>query len=897
MFVYLLPFLLLMSSQALGMKRPATEILNQSAKIQRGTNYSKELQDALHQKDTAQALALIEKLTPATVNDTRDEHSALIDAILYNNKQVIQMLLAKGALPYAGQDSPMASEFLIAVITHNTEKVKELLELDVDVNVRTDFDFNPLLCASALGYEDIVKILLQHPLINIHACDCTQTDALMYAAIHNHVGVMDLLVKAGINHNLRNRLGYTALMAAMQCKQILAVHYLLDLLLTKVDANIAHTNGLTLLMYAVEIGNRDIISTLIDKGADIHAVNQKGHTALTLALRGEQNEIATLLIDAGAKTDLEFEDGVTLLLLAVAYSDARVIEKLLRNGAAVHINTQKEGLTPLIWAATFGYVEKMRLLIAHNADIEAHTQKGNTALSLAIEKKQPEAAKLLIDAGAKTNIRLENGDTLLHLAVIYSTSQVVEKLLGTRATVHINTPNKSGWTPLMWAASRCYVEIMSLLLAHNANIEAASQNGVTAFSVALGHKHNEAIKLLINNNAKTVGTFGDGETTLSRASTYCSAEVVEMLLKTDARMYINKENSINAHTALTKALIRSDIAIAKLLMAHGAELYNPQAIISCLIKDKSAHFLRTLAFILHTTPVSNHADLLKDALDTAHKNQNWEPVPWLLSKLAPVDQDEKPYKPLLSPNKDEAINTESVDQIVQKQTYENKKEEDVAVTTNMLFKFYRQPSLNDYLTSSVQFCNNFLNKLDTTNTFARYEYNQTPVMWASMFGHLATTQKIIGHLFSPQVSGYLTTFTFEKLDPVAAIGLKMALTTPKVINASKFINAQDVCGRTALMYAIMYSNFDIARALLPYALSSICLKDKYGKTALTYAIQKRNTALIEAILKYYTILNNHLKSKENFFRPTVEDIRIAAEEDLPLYAAKLLGYLKEQRIL
>ena len=894
MFAYLLPLLLLISSQALGMKRPATQVLNQEpAKIQRGTSYSKELEEALHKKDMAQALALIEKLTPATVNDTREDgYSALIDAIRFNSQPAIKMLLAKGALPYTGQDSPITNEFLIAVITHNAEKVSELLELGVDVNVTSDFDFNPLLFASALGYENIVKILLQHPLVNVHACTVRKTDALMYAAMDSHIGVMDLLIKAGINHDFRNVFGCNALMLALQSKQITAARYLLALP-TTIDLNITNTSGCTLLMYAAVLGNIDIISALINKGADIHAVNN-GDTALTIAVQNKQNEAAKLLIDAGAKTDIQFKNGATLLIATVTHSTAQVTEKLLTKGAVVHINTPNEGgCTPLMWAANFGYIDIMKVLLAHGADIHAVSKNRSTALSIALDNQKNDAAKLLLAAGAKANITFENDQTLLLNAVPHCTPDIIKKLLDNGAAVHINTPNKNGWTPLMRAARFGNVDTMRLLLAHNADIEAVTTTSATALCIALYNKQNEASKLLIKSNAKTDMRLNDGETMLSLAAAYCNAEIVEMLLQTNARIHINTLSGLQ--TPLVKALIRADLAIANLLITHGATVYNLHIATTYLIKNKCLHCLEMLAFMLQHTTVSSHYEILKGALTTAHDNQNLEVIPWILSKLTTSNLVEKPYIPQNCRNTHKVLASKQIHQFLEKkQKYEKEKDADVALNISMLFKFYKQPSLNEYLASGAEYCNNSLTALDTTNTYVRYAYNQTPVMWASIFGHLDTTQKIISHLFSEQVSRNLTTFALEKLDPIA---MRDTLTNPRVMNALKYINAQDACGRTALMYAIMYGHFDIAQTLLPYALSSICLKDKTGKTALTYAIQKRNTDLIEAILKYYTILNNHLKSNENFFRPTVEDIRIAAEESLAFYAAKLLGYLKDQRIM
>ena len=44
------------------------------------------------------------------------------------------------------------------------------------------------------------------------------------------------------------------------------------------DVNIKSNNGKTALMYAVEIGNKWLIKTIIDKGGDYNAVDSSGES-------------------------------------------------------------------------------------------------------------------------------------------------------------------------------------------------------------------------------------------------------------------------------------------------------------------------------------------------------------------------------------------------------------------------------------------------------------------------------------------------------------------------------------------------------------------------------------------------------------------------------------------
>jgi len=54
-----------------------------------------------------------------------------------------------------------------------------------------------------------------------------------------------------------------------------------------------------------------------------------------------------------------------------------------------------------MWAAAYGKVENIGLLLARGAPLEARDARGLTALDIATEQKQDEVRKLLEQAGAR----------------------------------------------------------------------------------------------------------------------------------------------------------------------------------------------------------------------------------------------------------------------------------------------------------------------------------------------------------------------------------------------------------------------------------------------------------------------------------------------------------------
>jgi len=66
-----------------------------------------------------------------------------------------------------------------------------------------------------------------------------------------------------------------------------------------------------LLHYAVHYGNLDMVSFLIDKGANVEIKSKEGKTPLHLAVEEAKQNIINLLLDRGADIEAKNNDGRT----------------------------------------------------------------------------------------------------------------------------------------------------------------------------------------------------------------------------------------------------------------------------------------------------------------------------------------------------------------------------------------------------------------------------------------------------------------------------------------------------------------------------------------------------------------------------------------------------------
>src|SRR6185503_11632149 len=86
----------------------------------------------------------------------------------------------------------------------------------------------------------------------------------------------------------------------------------------------------TALMLAAEYGTPEMIKALIDKGADIDAVDDNGWTAM---MHADEAENVRVLLNAGANPAIKNNDGDTALAMAIRYEQEDVVQLLKSRGA------------------------------------------------------------------------------------------------------------------------------------------------------------------------------------------------------------------------------------------------------------------------------------------------------------------------------------------------------------------------------------------------------------------------------------------------------------------------------------------------------------------------------------------------------------------------------------
>ncbi len=193
------------------------------------------------------------------------------------------------------------SKLFYAVEQGNIDEVKELVKNGANIYTREASGKKPIHIAAKKGYKNIVEFFLNEG-ISINDTNQSGWTSLHYAAFSGELEVAKLLVAKGANVRAENAYGQ---------KPIDLTHYgkddgykgVMELLLDKGEGKVNDTDedGCTLLRYAVIIGNLEVIKFLIDKGANIHAKDNKGRTPLDLAREGGNTEVVNMLSNINTK--------------------------------------------------------------------------------------------------------------------------------------------------------------------------------------------------------------------------------------------------------------------------------------------------------------------------------------------------------------------------------------------------------------------------------------------------------------------------------------------------------------------------------------------------------------------------------------------------------------------
>lgn len=219
--------------------------------------------------------------------------------------------------------------------------------------------------------------------------------------------------------------------------------------------------------------------------------------------------------------------------------------------------------------------DRVKAWIAEGADLELE-------LINAVLSRDPERVKLVIAAGADVNARDTSGFSALDTAARNRAPSMIEILVAAGADP--NTADQDGFFPLLHAINRNHVPSIAMLAKTGANLEKTTKEGISPLSWAIGDGKFFAAQALIEAGADVNARSGYEEVTpLMVAATQLPAKtrsgnLVQGPQPVDlARMMIDKGADVNLTskdgvTALMIAAGHNNAALVGLLAGAGADV-------------------------------------------------------------------------------------------------------------------------------------------------------------------------------------------------------------------------------------------------------------------------------------------------------------------------------------
>lgn len=188
--------------------------------------------------------------------------------------------------------------------------------------------------------------------------------------------------------------------------------------------------GSTALINAAGYGMQDVVSILLEYGADIDAKNIFGRTAVMYAAFLGNFEMVKFLIEKGANLNLKTNQGENVLLYAVGHSSREkyeIVKLLVEKGLDVNCK-DNDGWTPLIQAVIWEQYKTVKFLIEKGANINDRNSDGQSALMFACTGKNnsKEIVKILLEAGADVSFKDKDGKSAYFYALEWGNFEVAE---------------------------------------------------------------------------------------------------------------------------------------------------------------------------------------------------------------------------------------------------------------------------------------------------------------------------------------------------------------------------------------------------------------------------------------------------------------------------------------
>ncbi|XP_076678222.1 zinc-RING finger and ankyrin repeat domain-containing protein rolling pebbles isoform X3 [Andrena cerasifolii] len=351
-------------------------------------------------------------------------------------------------------------------------------------------------------------------------------------------------------------------------------------------------NGPALCMYAHE-GSVEMVSLLLEFGADVELTNSQGYTALSLAAARGHCDVVRRLAAAGASLGHTDMAGQCPLVHAARHGRLSVVGYLLacdwlvptsenESESSQEISREEAAQQAVVAAAAQGHESIVEYLLDMAEVIVDRPDSliGETALTIAAANGSTATVSALLARGASPTAVNAKGLSPLMLAAREGHWGTAERLLqGTLssstdtilddAVSLLEQRDSAGRTALMLGASEGHTNLIELFLDKGSILESRDNEGLTAICWSCVRGRLAAVQNLIDRGADVNTSDNTGRTPLDLAAFQGNPKLVQLLLEKGAAV---EHVDLHGMRPLDRAIGCRNIPVVQCFLRRGAKL-------------------------------------------------------------------------------------------------------------------------------------------------------------------------------------------------------------------------------------------------------------------------------------------------------------------------------------
>ncbi|MYD52422.1 MAG: hypothetical protein F4W93_13225 [Dehalococcoidia bacterium] len=336
----------------------------------------------------ASLVEAVEEPDPSTVQAILAEYPHLVHARFYSEHDTGDTLLHRADPGLRLPENDQGWSLDDGTTDAHLKVTGILIDYGADVNATggsgNTTGETPIGAAGWAGNLRMCQLLLDRGADPNHVSDWG-FDALGTITDHKKTDIFKAMVAAGARYEPRH-----ILQCSMKDQLVETLDREPDRLEELIDLGHFDGENGTLIHVAVEEGLEDVVALLLNRGADVQAIDNRGRTPLHRALNPghakRPETVINMLIDYGARIDIR---------AAIGLGDAARVTQLLDEDPSIITTRGTGGMTLLHFAAEYNQPELARMLLERGAAKDIVSDAGDTPFDLASRRGHHVVADIL----------------------------------------------------------------------------------------------------------------------------------------------------------------------------------------------------------------------------------------------------------------------------------------------------------------------------------------------------------------------------------------------------------------------------------------------------------------------------------------------------------------------